>query len=88
MPMPQQNGGAQNSGTEVGPPLPDAVFEHQQRRRMLLALIVLLLALISVLIKDHQFWFPPSPSTEAETPEQSAPRPVNYSDQPCRAPSA
>jgi periplasmic protein TonB len=76
MPMPQQNGGAQNSGTEVGPPLPDAIFEHQQRRRMLLALIVLLLALVSVLVKDHQFWFPPSPSTEAETPEQSAPRPV------------
>jgi len=64
----------QNSGTEIGNPLPHAAFEQQQRRRMLLALVVLLLALISVLIKDRQFWFPPSPSSEAETLEQSVPR--------------
>ena len=76
MPMLQQNGGTQNSREETGSPPPDAVFEHQQRTRMLLALVVLVLALISVLIKDRQFWFPPSPSTEAETPEQSVPRPV------------
>jgi periplasmic protein TonB len=76
MPMPEQNGGTQHGGTEIGSVPPDAVVEHQQRTRMLLALVVLLLALISVLIKDRQFWFPPSPSTEAETPEQSAPRPV------------
>jgi protein TonB len=76
MPMLEQNGGMQNGGTETGSTPPDAVFEHQQRTRMLLALVVLLLALISVLVKDRQFWFPPSPSTEAETPEQSPPRPV------------
>jgi protein TonB len=76
MPMLEQNGGKPNSGTESGAPLPDAVFEHQQRRRMMLALLVLLLALISVLVKDRQFWFPPSPSSESETPEQSPPRPV------------
>jgi TonB family protein len=65
----------QNSGAEVGSPLPHAAFEQQQRRRMLIALLVLLLALVSVLIKDRQFWFPPSPSSEAESPEQSVPRP-------------
>jgi TonB family protein len=69
MPMLEQNG-----GTEVGSPLPQAAFEQQQRRRMLIALGVLLLALISVLIKDRQFWFPSSPSAESETPEQSVPQ--------------
>jgi protein TonB len=68
MPMLEQNG-----GTEIGRTLPDAVFEQQQRRRMLTALVVLLLALIAVLIKDRQFWFPPSPSSESETPVQNAP---------------
>jgi len=62
-----------NSGTEVGSPLPHAALELQQRRRMLIALGVLLVALISVLIKDRQFWFPPSPSAESETPEQFLP---------------
>lgn len=76
MPMLEQNGGTHKGGTETGSTPPDAVFEHQQRTRMLLALVVLLLALISVLIKDRQFWFPPGPSTEAETPEQSPPRSV------------
>ncbi len=36
---------------------------------MLIALGVLLLALISVVIKDRQYWFPPSPG-ESEAPEQ------------------
>ena len=35
----------------------------------------LALALIAVIIKDRQFWFPPSPSAESETPEQTAPQP-------------
>jgi TonB family protein len=63
----------QKSNPDIGSPLPDAAFEEQQRRRMLVALAVLLLALISVLIKDRQFWFPSSPSAESETQEQSAP---------------
>ena len=63
----------QKRGSDMGTALPDAAFEQQQRRRMLIALAVLLLALISVLIKDRQFWFPPSPSSESETAEQSAP---------------
>jgi periplasmic protein TonB len=63
----------QKTGSQTGNTLPDAVLEQQQRRRMLIALAVLLLALISVLIKDRQFWFPTSPSAESETPEQTAP---------------
>jgi len=63
----------QKSGSDKGSTLPDAAFEQQQRRQMLIALAVLLLALISVLIKDRQFWFPPAPTTESETPEESAP---------------
>jgi len=77
MPMLEQNSDRPNGNTEASsPPLPDALFEHQQRRRMLIALLVLLLALIAVLIKDRQFWLPPAPSTESETPEQGPPRPV------------
>jgi TonB family protein len=68
MPMPERNG-----DTEVGSALPRAALELQQRHRMLVALGVLLLALISVLIKDRQFWFPTGPSAESETPEQSVP---------------
>jgi TonB family protein len=64
----------QKSRTQPGDSLPHAAFEQQQRRRMLIALMVLVLALVSVLIKDHQFWFPPSPSAESETPDQNAPR--------------
>jgi protein TonB len=42
---------------------------------MLIALLVLAFALIAVIIKDRQFWFPPSPSAESDTPEQSVPQP-------------
>jgi protein TonB len=65
----------QNSGSEIGSPPPHAAFEQQQRRRMLIALVVLVLALMSVLIKDRQFWFPPGPSAESDTPEQNIPQP-------------
>jgi len=64
----------QKSHTEPGDSRPHAAFEQQQRRRMVIALMVLVLALVSVLIKDRQFWFPPSPSAESETPDQSTPR--------------
>ncbi|MGC1438326.1 MAG: energy transducer TonB [Terriglobales bacterium] len=70
MPMLEQNG-----HTEISRPVPHAAFEQQQRRRMLIALLVLALALIAVIIKDRQFWFPPSPSAESDTPEQTAPQP-------------
>ncbi len=75
--MLEQNGGTQHDGGKNGSTPPDAILEHQQRTRMLLALVVLVLALLSVLIKDHQFWFPPTPSTESETAEQNvSPPPV------------
>ena len=38
---------------------------------MLIALGVLVVALISVLIKDRQYWFPPSPGAESETPDST-----------------
>ena len=66
----------QKSRTEPGDSLPHAAFEQQQRRRMLIALMVLVLALVAVVIKDHQFWFPSSPSAESETPDQDAARPL------------
>ena len=74
----------QNSGTETGSPVPHPAFEQQQRRRMLIALGVLLLALISVVIKDRQFWFPSSPSAESETSEQSVPQ-VNAQPAPTKS---
>src|SRR5579863_2272413 len=60
----------QNRPTEIGSDLQHPSFEQQQRRRMLVALGVLLLALIAVVIKDRQYWFPPSPVAEPERPEQ------------------
>ncbi len=36
----------------------------QQRRRMLVALGVLLVALVAVVLKDWDFWFPPRPETQ------------------------
>jgi periplasmic protein TonB len=49
--------------------------EHQnrQRRRMIYALSLLLVALAVVLVKDRDFWFPPSPPTEVADEEQAAP---------------
>jgi len=42
-----------------------AELEQKQRRRMLTALAVLLTALIVVIIRDRQFWFPASPEPVA-----------------------
>lgn len=41
----------------VQPALPDA---EVQRKRMLIALGILLVALVAVVLKDWDFWFPPS----------------------------
>ncbi|HKD03088.1 MAG TPA: TonB family protein [Terriglobales bacterium] len=63
MGMLEGNGPAQLPGaTEVTP-------EQKQRRVMLAALALLLIALILVLIKDRQFWFPDNESAD-ETPIQ------------------
>jgi protein TonB len=74
--MLEHNRGTPNGGEAGSPSVPDEVLEHQQRRRMLIALLVLVLALISVLLKDRQFWFPPTPTAESEIPEQSSPRSI------------
>jgi len=63
----------QNRSTEIGDAPQHPSFEQQQRRRMLIALGVLLVALLLVIFKDRQYWFPPSPNAESETPEQAAP---------------
>jgi len=48
-------------------PVPDDE-EGAQRKRMLMALGILLLALAAVVLKDWDFWFPPSPeAVEEET---------------------
>jgi TonB family protein len=49
--------------------------EQKQQRQMLIALGLLLIALILVLIKDREFWFPPTPPAESasEPTEQVAP---------------
>ena len=44
----------------------EAAPEPKQRRQMLIALALLLAALILVLYKDWQFWFPPAPVSESE----------------------
>jgi len=45
---------------------------QRQRRQMLFALALLLVALILVLLKDREFWFPPSTASEAEQAEETA----------------
>ena len=68
----EQNGSAEHRSK--GPP--DPVFEYQQHRRMLIALLVLVVALVAVLVKDRQFWFPQAPSLESENPEDNSVRSV------------
>ena len=70
--MAEQNGRAEHQGKN----LPDAAFEYQQRRRMLIALLVLVVALVAVMVKDRQFWFPPTPSPGSENPDDNSVRSV------------
>ena len=50
----------------------DASSDLKQRRQMLIALALLLAALIVVLYKDWQFWFPSTSTVESESLEQNA----------------
>ena len=55
------------------PQLPGAIEvspEQKQRRVMLAALALLLIALILVLVKDRQFWFPGGDAPDAATVDQ------------------
>jgi len=63
----------QNPNLETSRPSPGVSFEQQQRHRMLIALAVLLIALIVVLVKDRQFWFPPSPESAAAVEPSTPP---------------
>ena len=64
--------------------LPPPSGMQGQRKRMLIALGVLLTALIAVVLKDWDFWFPPkaevqdaaAPSQTASTPVASVPAPA------------
>jgi TonB family protein len=46
---------------------------YRGRRQMLLALVLLLSALILVLVKYREFWFPPESTTATQTPDQTTP---------------
>ena len=56
---------SKESNLEIRSAATTAGVEQKQRRRMLTALAVLLTALIVVIIRDRQFWFPPSPEPVA-----------------------
>ncbi|MBZ5719170.1 MAG: energy transducer TonB [Acidobacteriia bacterium] len=62
----------QNRPPELNAPPLEAAPEPRQRRQMLVALALLLAALILVLYKDWQFWFPTTPVAESEA-EQNQP---------------
>jgi protein TonB len=70
----------ENQAVEIVPSLGDD-SERKQRRQMLVALALLLAALILVLIKDRDFWFPP------DLPAQAESEPVEEPSSDVKAPS-
>jgi TonB family protein len=66
------------------PLLPAAPDPEVQRKRMLIALGILLVALVAVVLKDWDFWFPPSEDVQ----EAAAPRKTAGSALAAAAPSA
>jgi TonB family protein len=71
MPLLEEN--TQQSEIEIDPSVLEEGANQRQRRQMLFALALLLVALILVLLKDREFWFPPSPASETEQAEENAP---------------
>src|SRR5439155_26906253 len=69
MPLLEEN---TQSEIEVDPSVLEEGGNQRQRRQMLFALALLLVALILVLLKDREFWFPPSTASEAEQAEETA----------------
>jgi protein TonB len=70
-----------NRIAEIEPSFEDD-SQRKVRRQMLVALTLLLTALVLVLVKDREFWFPSAPVAQTETEplsepvEQAAPAPV------------
>ena len=64
----------ENRRPEAGTPV-EAGAEPRQRRQMLVALAVLLVALVLVLVKERQLWFPSAPVAEQESAADSATQP-------------
>jgi protein TonB len=66
---------SKESNLEIRSPSAIPVMEQKQRQRMLIALAVLLTALLVVIIRDRQFWFPSSPEPVAvdQAPAQASP---------------
>jgi protein TonB len=67
---------------EIAPPAPVLENDQRQRRRMVVALVLLLVALSLVLVKDRDFWFPPSDVADNEAVEDSAPEAPADADSP------
>lgn len=65
----------ENERFDITPSFPDETAEKKQRRQMLIALALLLAALILVLIKDRDFWFPPAPPAQSESEPVEEPAP-------------
>lgn len=56
------------------------VDAEAQRKRMLMALGILLLALVAVIVKDWDFWFPTRVETPEEVARKAKPLPVESSN--------
>jgi protein TonB len=71
----------ENQVPEINPSFLDDSAQ-KQRRQMLIALTLLLAALILVLTKDREFWFPSAPALQSESEpwEETSPEPKAQSE--------
>jgi len=72
---------AKSHHVEVSSVAMQANLDHRQRQRMLVALALLLIALIVVIAKDHEFWFPSSSVADTEdisTPDSATTGTANH----------
>ena len=72
----------ENQGRELKPSFEDDSAQKQSRQ-MLIALTLLLAALIVVLTKDREFWFPSAPALESESEpfEEASPEPKSQPEE-------
>jgi TonB family protein len=64
---PPENHLERSSPLPLQPAPPETPDTAVQRKRMLIALGILLIALVAVVLKDWDFWFPPSPEVQEAT---------------------